>query len=188
MVNGEGKILSANSSLQNVKCEKREGTPQLAHSVRWLNGKLNSTLSRDVLVLGLFSGDSTILLTLKLSNLFSQQIVECWETKSLRFNNILSGCLQWMVCDKYCCCEWAMIASYHRDNKCLLISPGSPGACCRRCCVCCTGWGSCGGRGPGARTGRDRHRTGPRTPPRPLGQTRSRSAGQRRGSYSDAWK
>ena len=33
-INGEGKILSANSSLQNVKCEKREGTPQLAHSVR----------------------------------------------------------------------------------------------------------------------------------------------------------
>ena len=29
-----------------------------------------------------------------------------------------------MVCDKCCCCEWAVIASYHRDNRC----PLSPSA------------------------------------------------------------
>ncbi len=29
---------------------------------------------------------------------------------------------QWMVCDKCCCCEWAVIASYHRDNRCPLSS------------------------------------------------------------------
>ena len=55
----------------------------------------------------------------------------------------------------------------------------------RRPGVCCTGWGSGGGRSPGARTGRDRHRTGPR-PPRPPGQTRSKSGGKRRGSCSGA--
>lgn len=57
----------------------------------------------------------------------------------------------------------------------------------RRPGVCCTGWGSGGGRGPGARTGRDRHRTGPR-PPRPPAQTRSKSEGKRRGSCCGAWR
>ena len=128
-------------------------------------------------------------LTLKCTNLFSQQIVSVEKLVFMDWQySKLSGCLQWMVSDKYCCCEWAMITSYHRDNKCLPISAASPGACCRRCCVCCTGSGSCGGRCPGAQTGRDHHRTDPRPPPRPLCLTRSRSAGQRRGSYSDAWK
>ena len=117
----------------------------------------------------------------------------CWETKDIVSSFMFWGLAifwvgsQWMVCDKCCCCEWAVIASYHQDNRCppLLCSPG---AACRRCCVCCTGSESGAGRSPGVRTGRDRHRTGPRPPPHPPGLTHSTNAGRRRGSYSGAWK